>query len=612
MPGMKQLSRQRTANLFRKVLRNTLKVPEKITVSEWAEKYRDLGETSSFNGKWSNSLTPYLTGIMDAFNDPYIQEINFCKPTQVGGTEAMNNMLGYIITQAPAPAMIVYPTDELAKDVSKDRIKPSLLQTKEIKDSFDERHSKQQALKFRGMTLYLTGAGNPTKVASKAVKYLFFDEIDKLDGASKKEASPYNLAKERTRTYPYSKKIYTCSTPTLKTNYVWSIHEAAQVQYEYYIPCPHCGTFFVPNFHQIIFSDDKKLSPEERAETAIYVCKECGCSISDKEKVKAVRAGEWRDEKNTCKGHPRTVSFHMSCLVSRFLTWQDIALEFLKSKDDPDKLQNFVNSWLAEPWEDTKLKTSQELVMQRQTDVPEFVIPEWGKMLVAGVDVQENCLYWSIGAWGNFLTSQRITHGQALSFGELEQIMNRMYRKESGEELPVRLCLIDSGDQTDLVYEFCFYNADWAMPSKGASNPMLSDFKFTKINKENSKAYGMNLVLIDTGKYKDKIAARMSRENGKGSWMVYNGCDEEFAKQVTNEHKVNVRNGKKVTKQWVQKFSHADNHYLDCSVYEYAAAEICGAKSLYLDDEKEEIAPAQQESQSYEEESWIKQNDDWI
>lgn len=88
----RQRSRQRTRNLFVNTIKATLKKPEKLTVSQWAEKYRILDESSNFSGQWSNDITPYLVGIMDAFNDPYIQEINFCKPTQVGGTEAMQCM----------------------------------------------------------------------------------------------------------------------------------------------------------------------------------------------------------------------------------------------------------------------------------------------------------------------------------------------------------------------------------------------------------------------------------------------------------------------------------------------------------------------------------------
>lgn len=153
-----------------------------------------------------------------------------------------------------------------------------------------------------------------------------------------------------------------------------------------------------------------------------------------------------------------------------------IAAEFLKSKDDPDRLHNFTNSWLAEPWEDTKLKTSAELVQERQTERPAYEVPPWAKLLTGGVDVQENCLYWSIRAWGDFLTSQNIAHGQAFSFNEIANYMNLEYRQPDGTAMMVALCLIDSGDQTDEVYEFCAENAEWALPCKG-TDTMLSHYK---------------------------------------------------------------------------------------------------------------------------------------
>lgn len=609
----RQRSRQRTRALFINTIKATLKKPEKLTVSQWAEKYRVLDESSNFSGKWSNDITPYLVGIMDAFNDPYIQEINFCKPTQVGGTEAMLNMLGWIIMDNPSPTMIVYPSDDLAKDTSNDRIKPSLSKTPEIKERFYENSSKELNLKFRGMRIYLRGSGSPGKLASKSIKYLFFDEIDKMDGASKKEASPYNLAKERTRTFTYSKKIYTCSTPTLKTNYVWQIHEDADEQRKYFVPCPHCGEYITFVFKQIRFPEGKEgMTNAERAKDAVYVCQKCGCVITDRDKIKMIRKGEWRDVKKNCVGRPRKVSFWLNALYSRFLTWAEIALEFLDSKDDPEQLQNFVNSWLAEPWEDTKLKTNADLVLERQTESAEFVVPDWAKMLTAGVDVQENCLYWTIRAWGNYMTSQNIAHGQAFSFVELEKIMNLEYRMQNGSPMLVSLALIDSGYNADSVYDFCVGNSDWALPSKGSSNPMNSHYKFSTVNKSGSKAFGMNLVLIDTGKYKDMIAGRMRKQNGSGAWMVYAGCDREYAEQVTAEHKVNVRtNNGKMKQEWVQKTSHADNHYLDCEVYAMAAADVMGVRSLYLTETEEK--PKEKEEQYAPEEGWIQQNEGgWI
>jgi phage terminase large subunit GpA-like protein len=326
-----------------------------------------------------------------------------------------------------------------------------------------------------------------------------------------------------------------------------------------------------------------------------------------------LRRGIWRDTKKTCKSRPRKVSFWNNSLYSRFLTWEDIAKEFLTSKDDPEKLQNFVNSWLAEPWEDTKLKTSAETVLERQTEETEFHVPGWARMLTGGVDVQETSLYWTIRAWGNYITSQNICHGQAASFQDIERVMNLPYHKDDGEQLVVALCLIDSGYDADSTYDFCANNSDWALPVKGSSNPMMSHFKLSKINKPDSKAYGMNLVLVDGDKYKDMIAARMKKDNGSGSWMVYDGCDREYAEQVTAEHKVSIKTqGGRSTQRWVPKRSHADNHYLDCEVYAFASADILGVRSMHLDEEHEQSKPQQKNEPDTPEETWIRANENWV
>lgn len=603
----RQRSRRRTVKLFMGIIKMILQKPEKISVSQWAEKYRILDESSNFSGKWTHDVTPYLVGIMDAFNDPYIQEINFCKSTQVGGTEVMLNIIGWIIMEDQAPVMIVYPSDDLAKDISNDRIKPSLSKTPEIKERFYPNSSKELKLKFRGMTLYLRGSHSAEKLASKSIKYLFFDEIDKLDGASKKEASPYNLAKERTRTYTYSRKIYTCSTPTLKTNYVWRIHEEADEQRKFFVPCPHCGSHIIFRFDQIKFP--KEGTNKERAEEAVYICQECGGKITDRDKIKMLRKGEWRDTKKTCVGKARTVSFWINALYSRFLTWSEIVMEFLKSKDDPDQLQNFVNSWLAEPWEDKKTEMSKSMVLDRQTEIKEFIVPPWAKIITGGVDVQRSSFYWTIRAWGDHMTSQNITHGQYASREEVEDIMNLEFKKEDGTPMIVNLALIDSGDQTDMVYDICADNSEWALPVKGANKELMAHYKISTVNKAGSKANGMQLVTVDGDKYKDMIAARLRRRQGKGAWMVYAGCDEEYAVQVTNEHKVNVKTQNDATKKkWIPKTSRPNNHYLDAEVYCFAAADMMGVRTLHLQEEDNE--PEEQEYNGKEEE-WIKDKEDW-
>ena len=589
-----------------------LKPPENITVSQWADKYRVLdSKTSAMPGPWRTEHTPYLKGIMDEFNNYETEEIDYIKPTQVGGTECLQNMIGYIIQQDPAPTMIVYPTDKLAESISENRLQPMINAAPTLKSRYIENESLKLELQFEGMYLTLAGSNSPSSLASKAIRFLFLDEVDKYPGASKKEADPISLAKERTKTF-HNRKIFITSTPTLKTGHIWKAKEEADIEKHYFVPCPHCGEYIELKWKQIDFPKEEGMSYADRAEFAVYICQECGCIITDQDKPNMLRYGEWRIVKQNTK-FVRKVAFWMNTLYSPFVRFSEIAKEFLDSKDDPEKLQNFVNSWLAEPWEDTKLKTNADLVLERQTDYEEFVVPEWAKLLTGGVDVQETCLYWSIRAWGNFFTSQNIAHGQAFSFQEVERIMNLEYQMPDGTPLVVALALIDSGNDADTVYDFCANNSEWALPSKGSSNSMLSHYRLSKVNKSDSRAYGMNLVLVDTEKYKDIIAGRMQKKNGSGSWMVYQGCDREYAEQVTAEHKVNVKMGNgKIKQKWQLKTSHADNHYLDCEVYAFAAADILGVRTLHLDEvqEKEE---SKKQTKYTPEENWINQNEgSWV
>ena len=102
---------------------SNLKPPERLTVSEWADKYRILTEKeSNFPGAWKTSRVPYLKGVMDAMSDTDTEEVVFVKPTQVGGTEFLYNTLGYVIMQDPSPCLLVYPSDQLAEFASKNRI----------------------------------------------------------------------------------------------------------------------------------------------------------------------------------------------------------------------------------------------------------------------------------------------------------------------------------------------------------------------------------------------------------------------------------------------------------------------------------------------------------
>lgn len=602
----RQLSEKRNVSDWYLKAAQTLKPPEKLSVSEWADKKRVLDEkTSAQPGQWKTSSTPYLKGVMDAFNNPEIEEIIFVKPTQVGGTEAMLNMIGYCIEQDPSSALTVYPTLDLAEYASKNRIQPMIDLCRSLKERYYISDSKRLELQFDSMYVVLSGANSPASLASRPCRYLFLDEIDKFPSNAGKEADPISLARERTKTYIYNKKIFMTSTPTLSKGNIWKAHQMADEQQEYFTPCPHCGFMQTLKFKQIKWNENA--TADEARDISYYECEKCSGRITDSAKMQMLRCGEWKAIKKADK--PRKISYRINTLYSPWVRFGDIAYEFLKSKDFPELLQNFINSWLAEPWQETRQKMDSDVIKERQSEYAEGIVPPNILGLTGGADIQGDHIYWTIRAWGEGLTSWNIAHGIVPTLDKLYDVMNTAWLTENNKPDYVQLCCIDSGDQTDTIYDFCAENADWAIPIKGSSRQMLQRFKISSIDKVNSKAYGMRLVIVNTHDYKNTIAARMNKPNGKASWMVYNGVDEEYCKQVTAEHKVVERKNGKEVEIWQPKTSHADNHYLDTEVYAFVAADLLQYRYITLEEEKPKEILQPQENKK---DKWIDTKGDWL
>lgn len=564
-----------------------LKPPERITVSKWADKNRILdSKTSASPGQWKTSTTPYLKGIMDAFNDKEIETIVFCKPTQVGGTESLNNMLGYVISQEPAPTLIVYPTLELAKYTSKNRLQPMIRLSDSMNEKFIESETKELELQFDGMYVVISGANSPASLASRPIRYLFLDEVDKYPSNAGKESDPISLAKERTKTFKTNRKIFITSTPTLKVAPIWQALQTSDEERHYFVPCPHCGAYQELKFKQIKWqkNEDKSLA----ADSAYYECEHCKEKIRDSHKMQMLRNGKWEAVRSS--GSKKTVGFHLNTIYSPWVDFSEVVYEFLKSKENPEMLQNFVNSWLAEPWEETQLTVNSDTVMEKQSEYNVNVVPDQAQVLTAGVDVQQNKLYYTIRAWGANYTSWNIAHGEVYDFESLELVMNTEYLKRNGQKYQVELCLMDSGYRTDEVYEFCYFNADWCIPAKGSSDyNMFAKYRLSVVNKTNSKAMGMRLVNVNTNKYKDFIASRLRRKMPEdklnGSFMVHADCDIDYAQQITSEHKVKEKKGENEVMIWRPKRAHIDNHYLDCEVYASCAGDLVNVIALQEGDE---------------------------
>ncbi|WP_339198475.1 phage terminase large subunit family protein [Solibacillus sp. FSL R5-0449] len=188
---------KQTLNLFRKVA-GVVAPPPKLTVSQWADSHRVLSKESSAEpGKWNTDRAPYQREIMDSISDPDTDEIVVMSSAQVGKSELINNIIGYYIDYDPSPMLLMQPTLEMAEAYSKDRIAPMIRDTPTLTKKVNSPKAKDGnntllQKKFAGGHLTLVGANSPASLASRPVRIVLADEVDRFPSSAGTEGDPFN------------------------------------------------------------------------------------------------------------------------------------------------------------------------------------------------------------------------------------------------------------------------------------------------------------------------------------------------------------------------------------------------------------------------------------
>lgn len=260
---------------------------------------------------------------------------------------------------------------------------------------------------------------------------------------------------------------------------------------------------------------------------------------------------------------------------------------------------NFVNSWLGEPWRSKASKLETGSVLNQRTHVPSGVVPEWCQVLTGGVDVQQGYFYWVIRAWGYGMKSQKVACGQCITFGDLQNIMDRFWPVENSSyktQQVVAYC-VDCGYNTEAVYDYCYDNLNIAFPVKGSSQPMAQKYKISSTEPTDKRRQGvLNRYLVDTDQYKNWMVAHMNIPVGEqGAWMVDADTNEAYAEQICSEHKIVVEEGRYPVERWVKISSVRQNHFWDCEVYNCVAADIMNVRYLQPISTDEVAQPKEEE-----------------
>ena len=566
-------------------LRETLRPPEDIETSDWAEKYRFLpAEAAAIPGRWSNDPVPHLIEPMNVVNDPEIEELTLMWSAQMAKTECILNICLSRADINPGPMMFIQPTLSMAEAFSKDRIATTIRDTPRLRKIFGDEKSRNSGSTilhkpFIDGHLTITGANSPSSFVSRPIRDVYGDEFDQWVMDLGGQGDPGKIISKRTATFKDRLLAFT-STPTIKDfSKIEKRFKQSDQRYRH-VKCPHCGKYQKLNFKNVKWDKDKETG-EHLPDTAYYVCDHGGCIITEDEKFDMLQTGVWIATMPTRKH----AGFHINELYSNFRTWGEVVEDFLAAKNDVHALKAFVNLSLGMPFEMAGHRPNWKRLYDRREDFEFGVVPEGVEMLTSGVDIQRDRIEVFIWGWRrdhqSYLVDHRVIEGDPTNpkdktWKTLDKMIFADWVDYKGMKWKVAKWAVDSGKWTQTVYNFCRKYPGRVLAIKGydsqsqiISNPKDAEVQIGK----KKKKLGFKRYVVGTDMLKDLLYAFLMQEkplDGEeypGGFVHLPEVGEDICKQLCAE--VKIENKTKKGFKWEKK---GPNEAMDCWGYARAAA----------------------------------------
>lgn len=599
------------AALVRSIWSQHLKPAPRESVAAWADEFREIVKGPE-KGRWRTSRTPYLAEPMECMSEGSgIQRTVMQFATQLGKTEVLYNTMFQRIHRAPQDILFVQPTLGDARDHSRERFAPTVRKMPEVQaqlpkpTSRDESNSWQTKSIAGVATLFFAGANSARSLASKPLGLALCDEIDGYPLDVDGEGDPLLLVWERLSNF-HDRKLLLCSTPTIKDASRIEAEYLASDQRRYLVPCPHCG-----HLQELVWGEGREYGlkfllttgGDPRPETAVHICEACGAAAVEATKTGMLAHGRWVARKPGAGGG-LVAGFHLNKLYSPagWKSWGDIVSEWHKAKQaeaagDTTKMKGWVNTTLAETFEERGDTVAHSVLQQRAEDWPLRTVLRQILVLVAAVDVQRGAnarLEVSVWGFGRGEESQlvdrrviygdpEIEHGQAGSpWNELDEYLATPIPHASGRPMSIRATAIDSSDGTvsQAVYRFCRPRSHrHVLAIKGRreldrilSRPTMQDvdYRGTLVRR------GIKLWKVGTDIAKSTIYARLRLTRpGAGYVHLSKHMPPEAFEQLTAERMVTKMVAGHPVTRWV-KPAGKPNEEQDKAVYALAMAHYLG------------------------------------
>jgi len=554
-------------------VRKSMKPPPKLSVSAWADSNRRLSpESSAEVGAWNTSRAEYQREILDAVSDASVEAVVIMSCAQVGKTEILLNLIGYHIHQDPSPILLVQPTLDMAQTFSKDRLAPMLRDTPVLQGKVADpksRDSGNTTLKknFFGGHITMCGANSPASLASRPIRVVLFDEVDRFPVSAGSEGDPIDLARKRSATF-WNRKEVAVSTPTLKnSSRIEALFENTDKR-EYHVPCSDCGHHQVMKWSQVHWQDGDP-------STAHYVCEECGSVWDDAARYRAIRTGEWR----ATAPFVGRAGFRLSGLCSPWTPLSSAVSDFLQAKKLPETLRVWVNTYLGESWEDDGERLDDFQISSHREDYTSDSIPEEVVFLTAGIDVQDSYLACEVVGWGRDEESWSIEYrdffgdpASAQVWADLDNYLSTTFTTSDGRELDIKASAIDTGGHhTQAVYKFCkprIGRRIFAIKGVGGEGKPIVGRASTN-NHIKCKLFPIG---VDTAK--EIVYSRLKIKDQGPGYCHFPQYNDEYFAMLTAEKVVKRYHRGFHRREWVKVRQR--NEALDCRVYALAALSIVG------------------------------------
>lgn len=576
--------------LWQYISKNGLKPLPKTSVSQWADNYRMLSSgISAEPGKWKTSRAPYQKDIMNAFTEPGIHRVAVKSSSQIGKSDMMNNVIGRFAHLDPCAIMMIQPTIDMAQDYSKTRIAPMIRDTKVLNNLFYDVKSRDAnntilSKVFPGGRLIMCGANSPAGLASRPIRILLADEVDRFPDSAGTEGDPVDLAAKRMTTF-WNSCMGLFSTPTNEGTSRIDEEYLAGTQEEWQHKCPNCGEYHLLR-HIDMTVDYKEIKTPSGKKTVIvndvkWRCPHCGFSFSEKEMKQTPQKYISRNA-DALKNGIR--SFFVNGFTSPWMTWSKIMREWLEAKGDPEREKVITNTVFGESYKQKGAFEDEQIFLRRRESYG-AELPNGVLLLTAAIDTQDNRLEYEVVGWGKEEECWGIRKGivlgapnQARTWKEIDNILDKTYHFADGKGLKVVRTFIDSGGHyTSDVYNYCqknFHKQRFAIKGRGGPGiPLI--YKIAKAN--NAKA---PLILLGVDDGKQQIMDRLSINSPGPLYFHFpqdegikelsnRGYDDLYFKGIISEHKkVYKRNG--VLREVWETTKNVRNEPLDLRNYNLA------------------------------------------